>query len=252
MKKLLLFIALIIISCSKGDESESKSSSISYETVKYGSLIWSIENANIEAYRDGTPIPKVSDVTEWRNLTTGAWCYIDNDSSKRKLYNWYAIVGIHDNDVSTPNKIFAPNGWRVSTLADWQNLEDFLNDNDYLTDYEQTSSTQNTLAACLSAKTSWRGFCSSGCEPPYYSHNYPGKRLDLNNSSGFTAFADGCRLSGNSTLDFHAQETNAFFWTKSEFTDDLAVSMVISYNGRGLVQNPYDKKRGVSVRLIKN
>ena len=47
-------------------------------------------------YRDGTPIPQVTDTTEWESLTTGAWSYYDNDPTKPRLYNWYAVMGIHD------------------------------------------------------------------------------------------------------------------------------------------------------------
>lgn len=69
-------------------------------------------------YRDGTPIPQVTDPVEWSNLTTGAWCYVNNDPSTEeyfgKLYNWYAIVGKHDNDPNTPNKKFSKNAsWMV-------------------------------------------------------------------------------------------------------------------------------------------
>ncbi len=50
----------------------------SFEWIKYGDQYWSIENAEVETYRDGTIIPQVTDATEWSNLTTGAWCYINN------------------------------------------------------------------------------------------------------------------------------------------------------------------------------
>ena len=62
----------------------------------------------MESYRDGTPIPQVTDSGIWANLSTGAWKYYDNDPNKGKVYNWYAVAGIHDNDNNTPNKIFAP------------------------------------------------------------------------------------------------------------------------------------------------
>ena len=54
-------------------------------------------------YSDGTPIPQVTDATEWANLTTGAWCYYQNDETEGKLYNWYAVMGIHDAIETTPN-----------------------------------------------------------------------------------------------------------------------------------------------------
>ena len=81
--------------------------------------IISPRNLNVTFYRDGTPIPKVTDPIAWSNLTTGAWCDYGNDIingvSYGKLYNWYAMQGIHDSNPNTPNKIIAPEGWHIPT-----------------------------------------------------------------------------------------------------------------------------------------
>jgi uncharacterized protein (TIGR02145 family) len=82
-------------------------------------------------YRDGTPIPQVTDNTEWENLTTGAWSYYNNDPTKPRLYNWYAVMGIYDTDPNTPNKEFAPEGWHVPSDAEWTTLENYLIANGY-------------------------------------------------------------------------------------------------------------------------
>jgi uncharacterized protein (TIGR02145 family) len=54
-------------------------------------------------------------------LTTGAWCYYNNDSTQGtkydKLYNWYAV-----ND---PRGL-APEGWHIPTDAEWTTLETSL------------------------------------------------------------------------------------------------------------------------------
>ena len=98
----------------------------SFEWINYGTQDWTIENAKVETYRDGTEIPQVTDASVWANLTTGAWCYYDNDPTKGKLYNWYAVAGIHDSDPNTPNKEFAPEGWHVPSDAEWIILENYL------------------------------------------------------------------------------------------------------------------------------
>ena len=109
-----------------------------YFEIKYfGSQLWAIENTEVVTYRDGTPIPEVTDATEWGNLTTGAWCYYNNDPSNGKLYNWYAVAGIHDNDETTPNKEFAPDWWHVPSDADWTTLENYLIANGY--NYDSTT-----------------------------------------------------------------------------------------------------------------
>ena len=79
-----------------------------YNFAIYGNQVWTVENAEMVTYRDGTPIPEVTDPTQWSYLTTGAWSYYNNDTTNPSLYNWYAVMGIHDTDPNTPNKEFAP------------------------------------------------------------------------------------------------------------------------------------------------
>jgi len=50
-----------------------------YKTVKIGDQVWTAENWACTKLADGTPIPNVTDNTEWAALTTGAMCYYDND-----------------------------------------------------------------------------------------------------------------------------------------------------------------------------
>lgn len=94
-----------------------------YPYLKYGDQIWTISNAAMTTYEDGTPIPEVRDSSVWNTLTTGAWCYYNNDPTNGKLYNWYAVAGIHDTDPATPNKKLAPYGWDVPSDKDWNLLE---------------------------------------------------------------------------------------------------------------------------------
>ena len=49
--------------------------------VTIGNQVWTTQNLNVSTYRDGTPIPKVEDATTWSSLTTGAYCYYNNDSA---------------------------------------------------------------------------------------------------------------------------------------------------------------------------
>ena len=67
---------------------------------------------------------KLLPIDVWESLTTGAWCYYENDETKGKLYNWYAVMGIHDAIETTPNKEFAPEGWHVPQDAEWTTLEE--------------------------------------------------------------------------------------------------------------------------------
>ncbi len=143
MKKIaILLLGLVLIySCSTSTDENSIEINIdgpnvtdvdgnTYQSVTNCGLTFTKQNLNVSKYSDGTPIPEVTDATQWANLTTGAWCYYNNTTANGtiygKLYNWYAVVGIHDTDPSTPNKILAPTGWHVPTDAEWTQLTDCL------------------------------------------------------------------------------------------------------------------------------
>ena len=100
MKKLLLLLLIApVLGFGQGEQRYADGTATdqdgnTFEWINYGIQDWAIENAEVVTYRDGTPIPQVTDATAWSNLYTGAWCYYNNDSTKGKLYNWYAIVGL--------------------------------------------------------------------------------------------------------------------------------------------------------------
>ena len=89
------------------------------ETVKIGYQVWTTKNLNVSKYRNGDIIPQVKDPREWKNLTTGAWCYYNNDPKNGniygKLYNWYAV-----ND---PRGL-APEGFHVPTDMELNRVTD--------------------------------------------------------------------------------------------------------------------------------
>lgn len=89
----------------------------SYGAKSIGKQIWMTENLKVKKYRNSDTIPQVQDPIQWYYLTTGAWCYYENDPSKGILYNWYAV-----ND---PRGL-APSGFHVPTDAEWTTLSDYL------------------------------------------------------------------------------------------------------------------------------
>jgi uncharacterized protein (TIGR02145 family) len=209
----------------------------SYPYLTYGDQVWTVKNAEMVTYRDGTPIPQVTDATEWANLTTGAWCYYDNDPSKGKLYNWYAVAGIHDNDENTPNKELAPEGWHVPTDAEWTELENYLIANGY--NYDGTT-TGNKIAKAMSSTTGWNGSTTDGV---------PGNNQLENNSSGFNAFPDGGRISDGT---FRDENKTTIFWTSSEKDTTDAWDYDIDSFNNYLARSGGVKEYGSSVRFVRD
>ncbi len=209
-------------------------------TIVYGTQEWTVENACHTTYRDGTPIPQVTDNEEWANLTTGAWCYYNNDPNKGVLYNWYAVAGIHDNDENTPNKEFAPVGWHVPMDNEWNILKDYLITNGY--NYDGTTN-GNKIGKSMASSSGW---ASNGY--PYT----PGGQQINNNSSGFNAFPEN----GRTVDDFYSSGPdggyNAIFWclNPSDYTNGFLRG--INSNSALLIDNIISKKYGLSARLVKD
>lgn len=194
-------------------------------SVVIGSQIWSSKNLDVTTYNDGTPIPQVTDPTQWANLTTGAWCYYNNDSANGaiygKLYNWYAVAGIHDNDPNTPNKTLAPLGWHIPSDTEWTTLTTFLGGPQVAGGKMKSTGTSLWLSPNLGAT----------------------------NLSGFTGFPGGCRPPSGI---FDNIGYDGFWWSSSEFGNLDAWYIKLGYSDTNANNLNYNKKDGFSVRCIKD
>lgn len=208
-----------------------------YNYLTYGDQIWTVENAEMVTYRDGTEIPQVTSNGVWADTTTGAWCYYNNDPTKPRLYNWYAVMGIHDNDPNTLNKEFAPEGWHVPSDTEWTTLENYLIANGY--NYDDTT-TDNKIAKAMSSTTGW--YSSTGAGAPANNQN-------TNNSSGFNAFPEGIRFGNGS---FANEGYYANFWNSTEYNTNGAWARGLT-NYYSILYGTSDNKRiGISVRFVRD
>ncbi|WP_223294129.1 fibrobacter succinogenes major paralogous domain-containing protein [Chlorobium limicola] len=184
------------------------------KTLSIGTQVWMAENLAVSRYRNGDEIPQVQDAAEWNRLTTGAWCYYENNSANGvtygKLYNWYAV-----ND---PRGL-APEGWHVPSDNEWQMLVE-------KTGGEKASGTK------LKSTLLWK-------EP----------LVGADNSTGFTAIPAGYR-SSNGT--FSLLGTNSSFWTSSENNSYSAWFRQMYNTYSAVYRVSSTKTQGLSVRCIKN
>lgn len=91
-----------------------------YPITKIGEQVWMAENLKVTKYNDGTAIPNITDDASWIGLTTGAYCWYNNDISNKEtygaLYNWYSVN----------TNLLAPEGWHVPTYDELKELDSFL------------------------------------------------------------------------------------------------------------------------------
>ncbi len=241
MKKILVKIAfttlvVLFYNCSNSENSNITSSinttrptpPILDSEVQIGSQIWSVKNLNVSKYTDGTPIPQVTDPTQWANLTTGAWCYnvnnFVNGNIYGKLYNWYAVAGIFDAASATNpalRKKLAPTGWHIPTDAEWTQLTD-----------------------CLGGSAVAAGKMKEIGTAHWWSPN-----TDATNSSGFTALPGGWRYSyGAWTIVGYG----GYWWSSSELNTTNAWARCLISNDGYFYGGFNDKQFGFSVRCLRD
>ncbi|NBU81627.1 MAG: hypothetical protein EBS55_08270 [Flavobacteriaceae bacterium] len=174
-----------------------------YTYLPIGPYVWMQQNLNVSKYTDGTPIPQVTDPSAWANLTTGAWCYFNNDYTNSnpiygvaygKLYNWYAVAGVYDSaSFSNPllRKKLAPSGWHVPTNAEWNTLG-------------------NAGGTLKEAGIS----------------NWISPNTGATNSTGFTGLPGGYRSSGGGCYNIGE---DGIWWSSSEYVSSVSLIHCLNY-----------------------
>ena len=184
-----------------------------YETIVIGNQTWMKTNLNVSNYKDGTPIPEVTDPAEWATLTTGAWCYYDNDPEKGKLYgklyNWYAV-----ND----KRGLAPTGTSIPTDAEWTTLTNFI------------------------------GSEAGGKMKESDTSNWTSPNSEATNSTGFTGLPGGICISNG---DFHFIGDYGYWWSATSVDAATAWNRSLGYNSSIACRSYDDKNYGFAVRCIK-
>ena len=245
--KLLVTIILSFIllqSCTKSDTPAPINTDVSsttvtdvdgntYPLVTICAQTWTTKNLAVTAYSDGTAIPQVTDPTAWASLTTGAWCYYNNDTANGKtygkLYNWYAAVGIY-NAASLTNvalrKKLAPTGYHVPTDAEW-----------------------TTLTTCLGGES-----VAGGKMKEIGTAHWQSPNQDATNSSGFTSLPGGwCGSNGNwANREFHDIGAIGGWWGSSEYTTANSWYCNMNYGFGFAYSNNCEKTYGLSVRCLRD
>ena len=213
-------------SSTPGDDFTDQSGN-SFNSTNTGDLTWSTSNASNTTYRDGTPIPQITNEVDWNTATTGAWCYLHFDESNAsygKLYNWYAVVGANDADPNTIPKIFGPSGWHVPSFAEWNNLMATNTDVAPLMSGNEISHWQDIgLGGKMKSQTEWNlgfnGTNSTGLNiKPYSSMEY-GNDTPL--SEGWVDFSAG--------YEYYDVGSMTVFWSKDKKGANYAYSMGFGY-----------------------
>ena len=162
-------------------------------SVTICSQAWSLTNLDVTTHRNGDSIPEVTDPTAWTALTTGAWCYYNNDSANGstygKLYNWYAV-----ND----SRGLAPTGYHIPTDTEW-----------------------STLTTCLGGESVAGGKMKETGTTHWASPNQ-----DATNTSGFTSLPGGYRYYDGT---FYDVGNHGLWWSSTQHDAPYAWGRYLNY-----------------------
>lgn len=190
-----------------------------YSSVRIGNQVWMAENLSTTKYNDGSPITQVSDETVWKDLTTEAYCWYNNDKTTYgdaygALYNWYAV---------NTGKL-CPTGWHVPSDSEWSLLTDYLESETFAGGKLKEAGTVNWQSPNVSAT----------------------------NISGFTALPGGDRgPDGN----FYGIGSGGYWWTTSVGTYDVEINAYyrrLLYDTDDTERLLFRKTMGESVRCVKD
>lgn len=189
-----------------------------YKTLKIGEQTWMAENLKAAHYQDGSPIALISSIEVWKTLSTGAYCFIDNDTLYKDvygaLYNYYAVAD---------QRKICPGGWHVPSDAEWMILENFLGG--------------NQIAGMKMKEVGLTHWASPN--------------VGASNLSGFTALPAGSR-SYNVDDDFLGLKYYCMWWSSSEHHTFNASAWYRSLSTfeSDLGRNYYLMRTGFSIRCI--
>jgi uncharacterized protein (TIGR02145 family) len=218
--KVILLLGLIAAGCVKdySDPAETVTDIDGnlYATITIAGQTWMAENLRVTHYRDGKPIPSISDNREWSGAYTGQCCDYNflTDEKYGKLYNWHAVEVYERQNI-------APEGWHIPTKAEWQALIAAMG-SEYSAGYR------------LKDSISW--------PKPHYYQNLK--------KCGFNAVPSGYRNYGGG---FERKGEQAWFWTST--TDDYVYykeAVIIGDYGENVQFMGMPTTYGFSVRCVKD
>ena len=182
------------------------------DAVTIGNQAWATQNLSVARYRNGDIIPNVTDATQWQNLTTGAWCWYNNDSATYatkygRLYNWYAV---NDSRGLAPLGFHIPSSVEINTLI-------------------STLGGSSQAGGALKSTTNW---------------NAP--NTGATNSSGFAGLPGGLRFGSFSNIG------NYGYWWSSTGYQTTADNFGLSFDSKAVSSGGIPNNCGFSVRCIKD
>lgn len=194
-----------------------------YHSVILGGVTWMVENLRTTKFQNLTTLTNITVNSDWQNNhpETGSYCYYNNQSTNASSYGV-----LYDFFAATNPQNIAPDGWKVPSKQDWDNLINYINFN------------------CVERGEALKINTGS------YTFQTPNNATNL---SGFSAMPGGYRSGQNGS--FSNQGTDGYWWTSTEVNTVYGKCKRLTWNSTEVTETVAGaspgKKTGLAIRCIK-
>lgn len=188
--------------------------------ITIGNQTWMSHNFSGAHFRNGEPIPEIKTNEDWENAGADghpAWCHYNNAPGNEKMYG-----ALYNSFAITDKREMVPQGWRVPTAADWDELIEFLGGN-------------KIAGKKLKSADLWMTKENGG--------NGNGS-----NESGFNAYASGQR---DFLGQFSRMNLSCMWWCAPADGDNTTWFYYLDHDSDKIEKGIADPEDGFSVRLVK-
>ncbi len=189
---------------------------------------WTTKNLDVLTYRNGDVIPQVTSPSQWASISTGAWCWYNNDSATYsatygKIYNWYAIAD--------PRGL-APFGWHIPSDSEWNSMVKCLD-----------PAADTTCTYCF--QTSVAG----GMLKEVGTSHWLSPNTGATNTTGYLGLPGGSRFDNGT---FSGIGTTGYCWTSTDYSVNYAWNHSLFSSNSAVGKYGVSKQVGYSVRCVKD
>lgn len=205
-----------------------------YPISKIGNKVWMSRNLRTTKLKDGTAIAELnvdSTVTTWINSTTPSFNWFNKNRSTSLNYHY----GAYYNFKTVQSNKLCPEGWHVPSVAEWDELTAFVNQNASL-GFEAADLKVNHQIVISDKSGDWSDW----------------KTAQTNNTYVFNATPSGYLDAKAKSDKFIMNNAEAVYWTTDKLTTDSARVALLKSKSYKIAKATRSIFSGVPVRCVQD
>ena len=212
-----------------------------YNTVQIGNQCWMRENLRTTHYANGDTILEGGELlSESQPYRYTPHNDVNTISTYGYRYNWNAVMHGANSSETNPSGVqgICPDGWHVPSIAEWQQLSDYVSS---VYAY-RCDERESYIAKALASATDW-GITNTTFDCAI------GNNTEANNATGFSALPAGI-----TDPDFNGFEFCTFFWSATVADEEYNFSWFRSLFSPSATMDVWQRPQysGFSVRCVRD